>query len=108
MKNELHLRNKAQVILFVHELQGQISDGNWEDEVTDKRLWDCKVFLADDEKSLGCNFNAKYSLDFNDDFLVEVVGDRMLEYVRQINPEYSMNDLRNDLIDITDIVFGEK
>lgn len=103
----LFVRNEAQVILMNKELKGQLSDGNWENEKTDSRLWYCEVKVAHSGDKLGCNWKVKHSVDFDDDFLLEVLSDRMLEYVRMTYPKYDLGKMREDLQDLTEIVFGE-
>lgn len=83
----IYVRNIEQKILYDKELCGQISDGNWENEDTDERLWHCEVIVRPDE--IGCSWKVENLLDFNEEFLLDVVGDRMMNYVREINPKYT-------------------
>lgn len=77
-------RNRNQVVLFTNELQGQISDGKWENS-TPRRHYElpCEAtaFVATDDSQLGRNFPAR-SYNFADIELVEIVGDRMINMVK--------------------------
>lgn len=80
----LNVRNIAQKVLLENELFGQISDGMWENTSPNDHweVWsECKVVV--DENNLGRNFYArKDNYNLNSSSLLEIVGDRMLAYVR--------------------------
>ena len=105
MRNTLYVRNAAQKVLFDEELKGQLSDGYWENDDTDKRLWDCEVVVAKPDERLGCNFHAKYPVDFADDEMMEWLGDHMIGYAKGVDPNYDEEKLFADLRDLTMIVF---
>ena len=107
MTNKLYVRNKAQKVLFEKEISGQLSDGNWENEKTDQRLWNCEVIVVNEneEQELGTNFAVRYYADFATEDL-DFLWDRMIEYVRPIDPDYDVDQLIIDLNDITNIVYG--
>lgn len=98
-----------QKIIYEKELSGQISDGHWENEDTDERLWNVTVEVFDPSKhnKLGCNFKPKFPLDFNDPDLYWLLDSRTLEYVQEEFPGYTVEDLHADLEHLTVIVFGE-
>ena len=104
MSNKLYVRNKAQKILF-KRMQGQLSDGYWENEKTDQRLWNCEVIVADEEQELGANWAVRYYADFATEDL-DFLWDRMIEYVRPIDTDYDVDQLIIDLNDLTEIVYG--
>ena len=103
MKNTLIVRTPAQKEIFRQELQGQLSDGHWENENTDERLWDCEVIISDGYQNLGCNFVPIYPIDFEE---LEYVLDRAVEIGKTVDPDYSMDMLMSDLAELTEIVFG--
>lgn len=104
----LVVRNSAQKIIYDKELSGQISDGHWENEDTDERLWGCNVEVYNPiiHNGLGCNFVPSCDLDFNDPDLHWLFDDRTLEYVQEVIPDYTVERLHEDLEDLTHIVFG--
>ena len=106
--NKLYVRNQEQKIIFDKELKGQLSDGIWENEKTDERLWNVEVIVVNENEDfeLGCNFSPKYYVDFCHNDLVLWLSDRIVEYVRDVDPNYCADDLIIDLIDLTEIVFG--
>jgi DNA-binding Lrp family transcriptional regulator len=77
-------RNEVQVALWSIELEGQISDGNWENS----RPFDhytpwmqCTVIV--DPSNLGRSFPARRDrYNFTEPRLLDVVGERMLKYAR--------------------------
>ena len=85
MNNNLTVgfRNRNQVVLFTNELQGQISDGMWEN-ARPRRHYElpCQAvaFVATDDTQLGRNFPAR-TYNFSGE-LVEYVGDRMVNMVK--------------------------
>lgn len=103
-KKVLTVRNNAQKLLFERELLGQISDGLWENS-SPHNHWevfdDVTVVVG---KDVGVNFTVKRSYNFADSELLEVVGDRMLEIVRESGQEYSEQEMVNDLNDLSRIL----
>ncbi len=105
-------RNLAQAVLYEQELKGQISDGNWENASPEHhwhRMCDAQseVSTMEDGSDLGPNFSPVRRYNFADKELLEVVGDRMLEYVRCTVPgaaEYTADDMRKDLRDMKKIM----
>ncbi len=81
----LRLANHAQKVLFEAELKGQLSDGAWEN-ASPSDHWEpwCKatVVVAEDGQKVGRNFWARKTGYAFAKELIEVVGDRMMEYVR--------------------------
>lgn len=106
---KLVVQTQEQKIIYDEELSGQISDGHWENENTDERLWNVEVEVFDPKvhKKLGCNFKPKYPLDFNDYDLHWLLDSRTLKYVQEVYPDYTVDDLHADLEHLTVIVFGE-
>ena len=92
-KYKLYVRTVAQKEIFDKELKGQLSDGAFENENTDERLWVCEVLVAAQGEKLGPNFTANQDVDFNDDLLIEVLSDRMISYARKVDPSYDMEKL---------------
>lgn len=88
-KPRLYVGNLAQKVLFLAELQGQLSDGHWENARPLDHYkpwcalgWD-DVIVTRDADHLGRTFWAQkdnYALGSRD--LLEIVGDRMLAKVR--------------------------
>ena len=109
MAPKIVVRNAAQKIIYDKELSGQISDGHWEELDTDQRLWGCNVEVFDPlvHKSVGINFTPKCSLDFNAPDLHWLLETRTLGYVQAEFPAYTIEELHNDLDDLTAIVFGK-
>ena len=103
MTDILYVRTATQALIFEGELKGQLSDGNWENEKTDRRLWNCEVRVS--AGHTGCTFKAKYPVDFNDEDLIEVVGDRMLGYAKKADPDYNYEKLIHELDELTEIVY---
>ena len=103
----LVVRTLAQKVLYDSELRGQISDGCWENDWTDTRLWNVYVVVGNTHEDFGISFVPKCEIAFNDPDLLEIVGDRMLEAVQKVVPDYIWADMEADLEDLTDIVFGE-
>jgi hypothetical protein len=58
----LYVRTPAQKEIFENEIQGQLSDGIWENDDTDRRLWNCQVKVAENDSQLGCSFKLFYRL----------------------------------------------
>lgn len=105
----LVVRNEAQRILFEEELSGQISDGHWENS----RPYDhwgpwtsAVVIVSPDGETVGRTFWAqKTAYNFTDRDLLDVVGDRMIEYVQEAGfVDYDEKALRKDLNDLKRII----
>ena len=103
---KLRVRTPTQKEIFEKELRSQLSDGCFENDDTDERLWNCEVLVAANGEKLGPNFSVSKRVDFNDDLLIEVVSDRMISYAKKVDPLYDMEKLISDLDDITNIVSG--
>ena len=101
MTNVLKVRTPAQKAIFEQELQGQISDGYWENDSTDSRLWDCEVVVSDE--GTGCNFTPLYPIAFSE---LDYVLERAVEIGKSVEPDYNMERLMEDLEELTAIVFG--
>lgn len=85
MNTNIYFRNIAQVVLFECELKGQISDGQWENALPRahyEKPTAAKVAVAVDDKQLGCDFRIARKYNFANKYLLEVVADRMLHWVR--------------------------
>lgn len=85
--NRLTVANLAQKVIFIAEMKGQLSDGQWENTNPQDHweVWcdlDAKQVLID-PANIGINFNPiKRNYRFNDSELLECVGDRMLFTVK--------------------------
>lgn len=95
----LSLSTEIQAALFECELQGQISDGFWENaKPYDHYLpWLCDVEVSD---NVGRNFHVtKDNYNFNSTELLSYVGDRMLQYARvcKVLGLEAVKELRNIL-----------
>jgi hypothetical protein len=108
MKSTLYVRTKTQKAIFENELQGQLSDGNWENTNTDSRLWDCDVRVTNDKSKLGCNFAVRHPVNFADEDMIGWIGDRMVKYGSAVNPSYNEKKLVADLNELTKIVFRSR
>lgn len=102
----IRVNTQAQKWLLVNELQGQISDGKWEN--TSGNPWEdwssAKVIV--DPQNPGRNFfTTKDNYQLNAKDLLDVVGDRMIEDVqnRTGNANYSEKDMLKDLADLRKI-----
>ena len=105
MENKvLAVNNEAQKVIFLSEMQGQISDGMWENA----RPFDHYKAWSDlneesvivDPSNVGRNFHAiKDNYNLNAQDLIDIVGERVIEAVREAtgNKDYSMKDLRRDI-----------
>lgn len=79
----IHVANIAQKALLECELQGQISDGHWENSRPYNHWINwcrAKVFVAPED--LGINFFSHRAYDFLSEDLLKVVRTRMILYVR--------------------------
>lgn len=105
MKDTIYFRTAPQKVLYDKEIRGQISDGHWENEDTDHRLWYCITIVR--PKKVGISWKPECNLDFNDDDLVDNLGERMREYVLSgYRSKYTTENLRKDLEEMTNIVFS--
>lgn len=102
----IRVNTQAQKWLLVNELQGQISDGMWEN--TSGNPWEdwsnAKVIV--DPRNPGRNFNTtKDNYQLNAKSLLDVVGDRMIEDVRARtgNGDYDEKAMGKDLADLRKI-----
>jgi hypothetical protein len=103
MTNTLFVRNEAQRILVTKELQGQISDGMYENIDSDERLWNCDVKVSDE---VGVNFVILNPVDF--DFSeIGFLYDRMIDYVKESIPDYTLEMLTDDLDDIASFISSQ-
>lgn len=104
--NTIRVRTQAQKWLLKDELQGQISDGYWENASGNPwQDWSgAKVVV--DPKNPGRNFfTRKDNYQLNARALLDVVGDRMVENVRQKTGEsgYGARAMNEDLKDLRNI-----
>lgn len=89
--------NRRQAILFGCELEGQLSDGHWENaDPVDHwlRIVGLPLYINIHDKNVGClNFTPKIMYNFADGFLVKIVGDRMIDFVRfyMLCPNFPVN-----------------
>lgn len=105
-KNTIRVRNRAQKILLEGELQGQISDGLWEN--TPGNPWSdwSNADVVVDPDHLGRNFyTRKDNYQLNAKALLDVVGDRMVESVRKDDgdADYDSEIMAKDLKDLRTI-----
>ena len=101
----LAFRNAIQAKLW-EELDGQISDGYWENArpYNHWRVW-CRATVIVDPVNVGRNFYAeKDNYNFNSSELLEWVGDRMLASCQEIDPDFTMKQMRAELKDMKQIV----
>ena len=76
--------NERQLALWRHELVGQISDGHWENAVP-RSHWErpCAARSAvSDTRKAGPNWYPWRGYNFANKELFDVVGDRMVSYVK--------------------------
>lgn len=101
--NTVRVNTMAQKYLLRDELQGQISDGHWENSGGEAwQDWsNAKVIV--DPKNPGRNFfTRKDNYQLNAKRLLDVVGDRMQENVREQtgNADYDEKAMMKDLADL--------
>lgn len=104
--NTIRVNNQAQKWLLKNELQGQISDGHWENHSHNPwQDWsNAKVIV--DPKNVGRNFRTiKDNYQLNSKALLDVVGDRMIDDVkaRTGKTDYDMKTMNEDLKDLRKI-----
>tara|TARA_R110002167_G_C12707228_1_gene655120 strand:- start:23765 stop:24274 length:510 start_codon:yes stop_codon:yes gene_type:complete len=94
----LNVRNARQVALFHCELQGQISDGMWENTAgTGWKQW-CETTAVVNPDQVGVNFFPKKdNFNLNSKQLLEVVGNRMCVYARLADDGFTLAQI--ELID---------
>lgn len=102
----IRVRNQAQKRLLEDELKGQISDGKWENSAnTGWAQWTSAKVIVD-PTNVGRNFRAtKDNFQLNAKDLLDVVGDRMVENVREKTGRaaYDERQLNDDLKDLRSI-----
>lgn len=102
----IRVANQAQKWLLKDELQGQISDGKWENSGPSDHWQDWSgARVVVDPKNLGRNFSpVKDNYQLNAKDLLDVVGDRMVENVSERTGEpYSAKQMNADLRDLRKI-----
>lgn len=84
MDAKINFRNQEQVTLFMCELRGQISDGQWENTLP-RDHWhmpcDAVVAVAATPEQLGCSIQPIRKYNFAKKELWDVVADRMFTQV---------------------------
>lgn len=80
---KIHVANIAQKALMECELQGQISDGHWENSRPHNHWinW-CRAKVSVVPENLGINFFSHRAYDFLSEELLKVLRTRMILYVR--------------------------
>lgn len=99
----LRVKTETAALLWKEELQGQISDGMWENSrQTDWQTW-CHA-TAEVSTEVGVSVPVGTVLKRGRSFrfvdLIDCVGDRMLELGRTVDPAYDTKRLRRDLNDL--------
>lgn len=83
--NTIRVGNTAQKILFECELKGQLSDGHWENAVPHDH-WQvpcaAKVVVANEGETAGITWYRKKAYAFDSKQLLDVVGPRMIYWVK--------------------------
>lgn len=104
--NTIRVRSQAQKWLLEDELKGQISDGYWSNSSNNPYQDWSNAKIIVDPKNPGRNFHTKKdNYQLNSKSLLDMVGDRMRENVREKtnNSNYDDKDMRKDLTDLRDI-----
>ena len=109
-KAKIVVQNERQKILFEDELSGQISDGFWENTPPhDHWIVPCnaEISVATESEPFGINFEPDVEYDFSDCDLVDIVGDRMIENIKEKTgiEKYDLTELTDDL-DGINLVFS--
>ena len=97
-------RTPVQRALFICELSGQISDGNWENAEPGTHwedMCDATVLCGDEVGVRG--FKPKRTYQFGDPELLEIVGQRMLGYARLTLEDFSttaVEDIETALLNL--------
>jgi hypothetical protein len=84
-KVTIGFRTRSQCTLYEAELKGQISDGAWENATPSghwKIMCEAEAYVAESPAQLGLNFEPRRYYDFAASDLLEVVADRMIEFVK--------------------------
>ncbi|MCP4444506.1 MAG: hypothetical protein GY811_04065 [Myxococcales bacterium] len=95
MSNTINVANRRQAVLFHSELQGQISDGMWENTrpYGHYKCW-CNAKAVVDPTNVGRDFYAeKDNYMLNGSELLDIVGERMMVAVR-IEETYGQKGLK--------------
>lgn len=83
--NKIVFANHNQVTLYECELKGQISDGFWEN-ATPFVHWHCMCDATaswnEDPNFRGCNFYPRRRYNFGNKELIDIVGERMINFVK--------------------------
>jgi hypothetical protein len=94
-------RKQAIMDLWKEELTGQLSDGMWENSwkgyhFEDYNYWGSLPTELNTMTKVVTNHIGRYRcfIGFNSKFLLDCVGDRMLEIVRKTEPEATMKTVR--------------
>lgn len=104
--NTVRVRSQAQKWLLKNELQGQISDGQWENTANNPYEDWSSAKVVVDPKNPGRNFHTrKDNYNLNSRSLLDAVGDRMVDDVqtRTKRPDYNEKTMRADLADLKNI-----
>lgn len=108
--NTLNFANQIQVALFVAELQGQLSDGMWENTrpYDHWKLWCNATITCDNTKPTGRNFHpSKDRYDISGATLLSIIGDRMLNICNLTENGFSLkiaeefNEYKREYMDIS-------
>jgi len=102
----LAVRNEAQKILLEREMLGQISDGQWENArpLDHWEPW-CNATIIVDPVNVGRDFYArKDNYNLTSKYLLDIVGDRMLEAVQASVSGYDRKRMVADLRDLKAIL----
>lgn len=104
--NVIRVRTQAQKWLLKDELQGQISDGQWENSGPQDhwQVWSSAKVIVDPQNP-GRNFNAKKdNYQLNSSSLLSIVGDRMVDNVQdKTGDTYDTKAMQADLKDLRNI-----
>lgn len=103
----IHFRNAMQAEIYDKVLRGDLSDGIWENETSDKKLWDAKATVAVTPDEVGCNFTPMFPVDFDNEILWDGDTDSKLWTIARsyLHPINEVEELRAVLQDMTSIVF---
>lgn len=79
--NIITFRNATQKVLWNHEISGQLSDGMWENNNVNEKIWSAEAHVG----TPGVNFHTngmRANFNFCNEQLLDVVGDRMLMFAK--------------------------
>jgi hypothetical protein len=102
----IRVANQAQKLHLRDELLGQISDGHWENSSNNPWQDWANATVIVDPSNVGRNFNtSRDSYQLNASSLMDVVGDRMIENVkdRTGDSDYNMTQMQKDLRELRGI-----